>query len=317
MNKILSIVIPSYNKEKQLQRLLDSIVKSTSFDDTIEIIVSDDCSTDNTKEAIKPYLDNFQNIIYILPEKNGGVHTARNLGMKKAIGEYIGFIDGDDWFTEDGLNIILEDIKQYKDYDILYFPYLTSDNNEKTGYKRTGAITLKELYNSKGLFKKNKNGFAIVRNKIIKENQIQWYYTNLDSLFWRECEYYAFQQSIYVIDHIVGIYDKGTEGSLSKKRNDINHLKKIADIKIKKTLEFLNRLNNFFQKSNDISCQQLKYLKNDIIVAKYKKEHLKNIELLLLNFKCSKFLLFELKYTPLWYFQVKLKLKNFLKSIVK
>ena len=215
-----------------MQRLLDSIVKSASFDDTIEIIVSDDCSTDNTQEVIKPYLEKYQNITYILPSKNGGVHTARNLGMEKANGEYIGFIDGDDWFNENGLELVLKKIEEHHEYDVIFYPYITSDTHEQTGYYKTGIITLKELYTTKKIFKKNKNCFVIIKNIVIKTNNIKWYYTNIDSLFWREVEYHAKDQSIYVTDTVVGIYDKETEGSLSKKRNDINHLQKTADKKI-------------------------------------------------------------------------------------
>ena len=64
-NIILSIVIPSYNKEKQLPRLLDSLINSSSFNNNIEIIISDDCSKDDTEKVVQKYLLEYKNIIYI------------------------------------------------------------------------------------------------------------------------------------------------------------------------------------------------------------------------------------------------------------
>jgi glycosyltransferase involved in cell wall biosynthesis len=316
MNKILSIIIPSYNKEKQLQRLLDSIVKSASFDDTIEIIVSDDCSTDNTQEVIKPYLEKYQNITYILPSKNGGVHTARNLGMEKANGEYIGFIDGDDWFNENGLELVLKKIEEHHEYEVIFYPYITSDTHELTGYNKTGIITLKELYITKKIFKKNKNCFAVIRNNVIKTNNIKWYYTNLDSLFWREVEHHAKDQSIYVTDTVVGVYDKDTEGSLSKKRSDINHLKKTADMKIEKTIEFLNRLETFFQNEKQIACTYIYNLKNDLILSKDRKSNYQLLEDTSKKYNCNSLKLFQVKYIPLVYYKNMLQLKNSIKLIL-
>ena len=313
----LSIIIPSYNKEKQLSRLLDSIVESDFFDDTIEVIISDDCSTDNTKEMVKPYLDKFKNLIYLLPEKNGGVHTARNLGMKKATGKYIGFIDGDDWFNQDGLQIILEDIDKYSEYDLIFFPYITSDTKELTGFNKIGAIKFEELFDDDFIFRKNKNCFVTINREVIISNNISWYYTNLDSLFWREVEYYSKNQIVLSTDKIVGVYDKSTEGSLSKKRTDISHLQKTSDKKIENTLVFLERMDPFFLKRKDIACRYIFSLEKDLIVSKCRNRNYEKMKQVAKKYNCSCSKLFIMNIYPLVLFRVNLKIKNFIKQILR
>lgn len=94
--KLVSVIIPVYNSEKYIKKCLDSVLNQ-SFKD-IEIIVIDDGSTDNSREIINRYSDD-----RIVKEfiSNGGVSNARNLGIKKAKGKYIMFLDSDDYIEND------------------------------------------------------------------------------------------------------------------------------------------------------------------------------------------------------------------------
>lgn len=94
MNPKLSIIIPMYNAESHLHRCLDSILKQT-FED-FEVILVNDGSKDNTENLCDEYaqLDNRVKAVHKL---NGGTSCARNEGIKIASGEYIGFVDSDDW----------------------------------------------------------------------------------------------------------------------------------------------------------------------------------------------------------------------------
>ena len=95
MNHLVSIVIPTYNCERFIARAIDSALNQTYK--AWEIIVVDDGSTDNTKQILQPYMDKIR---YFFKE-NGGVSTARNIGIKEAKGEFIAFLDADDiWVTE-------------------------------------------------------------------------------------------------------------------------------------------------------------------------------------------------------------------------
>ena len=91
----VSVIVPVYNVEKYIDKCLKSLVNQTLSD--IEIIVVNDGSTDNSETIIKQYLEKYQNKIKYVIKQNGGLSDARNYGMKFATGEYIAFLDSDDY----------------------------------------------------------------------------------------------------------------------------------------------------------------------------------------------------------------------------
>ena len=90
----VSVVVPAYNVEKYIKKSLDSILNQTLRE--LEIICVNDGSTDNTKKILEEYAEK-DNRIKIINKENGGLSSARNVGMQVAIGEYLGFVDSDDW----------------------------------------------------------------------------------------------------------------------------------------------------------------------------------------------------------------------------
>lgn len=90
----VSIIVPVYNVEKYIERCLNSLVNQTLKD--IEIIIVNDGSADGSKGIIQKYLNKYKNIVY-LEKENGGLSSARNYGIPYAKGEYIGFVDSDDY----------------------------------------------------------------------------------------------------------------------------------------------------------------------------------------------------------------------------
>lgn len=99
---MISIIIPVYNGENSIERCLDSILNSLNKD--LEIIIVNDGSTDNSEEICMRYAYN-DNRISILNIPNGGVSNARNIGLAKSKGEWIAFIDADDYIDSDFLSI--------------------------------------------------------------------------------------------------------------------------------------------------------------------------------------------------------------------
>ena len=95
----ISIIVPVYNIEAYVARCLDSLVQQDLKE--IEIIVVNDGSTDNSPEICKSYAKKYPNIKYI-SQRNQGLSAARNTGISAAKGEYIGFVDGDD-FVKNGM----------------------------------------------------------------------------------------------------------------------------------------------------------------------------------------------------------------------
>lgn len=91
----VSIIVPVYNVGKFLPKCLDSLVNQTLTD--IEIILVNDGSIDNSQAVIDTYAANYPEIIKVYTKKNGGLSDARNFGLKKATGDFIGFVDSDDF----------------------------------------------------------------------------------------------------------------------------------------------------------------------------------------------------------------------------
>lgn len=98
-NPLVSVIMPTYNCGKYITQSIDSVIAQTLSDWEIQIV--DDCSTDNTKEMLKPYLDKYPNIHYYSLPQNSGPAVARTEALRRAIGKYIAFLDSDDlWMPE-------------------------------------------------------------------------------------------------------------------------------------------------------------------------------------------------------------------------
>ncbi|MBK8846026.1 MAG: glycosyltransferase [Bacteroidetes bacterium] len=94
----VSVIIPVYNTELYLNKCLDSVINQTLKE--IEIICINDGSKDSSLDILKAYAKKDDRII-IIDKKNGGQGLARNIAIKKATGEYLGFVDSDDWIAHD------------------------------------------------------------------------------------------------------------------------------------------------------------------------------------------------------------------------
>jgi len=112
-NLTVSIIIPAYNAAKTIAACLDSIANQT-YDD-YEVIIINDGSVDNTLEIIKTYEQRI-NRIKIIDKKNGGVSSARNVGLQNASGDYVTFVDADDSLVK----TFLENICSIKSDPISY-----------------------------------------------------------------------------------------------------------------------------------------------------------------------------------------------------
>lgn len=113
----VSVIIPVYNAEKYLRECFDSLVNQTLKD--IQIIAVDDGSKDNSAEICKEYSDKYSYFEYYCKE-NGGSASARNYGLNHATGEYIGFVDADDWIETNMYERLYSVAKDNNDTDIVF-----------------------------------------------------------------------------------------------------------------------------------------------------------------------------------------------------
>lgn len=168
MNKLISIIIPCYNIENYIEKCIESIENQTYKD--IEIIAVDDCSKDGTIVKLKELQERYSNLQVYQNDKNRGAAYSRNFAMKKAKGEYIGFVDSDDYITDDYYEKLMETAEKEKadlvatDIEIVY-----ENNSNEPILSRAclGEVTKFNLVN---------NGLAASPcNKIIKKELIEKY----------------------------------------------------------------------------------------------------------------------------------------------
>ena len=108
MQELITVIVPVYNTEKYLERCLDSIVGQTYRD--LEILLIDDGSTDSSGEICRQYAE-ADDRITVLVKENGGQASARNLGLDRMQGEYVLFVDSDDYVSPDFVEELYRQIK--------------------------------------------------------------------------------------------------------------------------------------------------------------------------------------------------------------
>lgn len=125
MNKKLSIIVPVYNTGKYLRRCLDSLLVQTYK--TFEIIAVNDGSTDDSKDILEEYESKYA--ITVINQNNNGLSAARNTGIDVATGDYLGFVDSDDWIDPDMYELLITELIQF-DADMATCRFISLYANE-------------------------------------------------------------------------------------------------------------------------------------------------------------------------------------------
>lgn len=126
----VSVIVPVYNVEKYIDKCLDSLVNQTLQD--IEIIVVNDGSPDNSQQIIDRYVENYPEKVVSYIKKNGGLGDARNYGIERAGGQYIGFVDSDDWVDKNMFKSMYE-MAQKESLDVVLCDLIEIDDGWEQG----------------------------------------------------------------------------------------------------------------------------------------------------------------------------------------
>lgn len=140
---LLSIVVPAYNVQRYIKKCIDSCIDKAN-EAFYEIIVVNDGSKDKTEEILKEYalVNNFS----YYNKGNGGLSSARNFGLKMAKGDYIFFLDGDDYLEDNSIDILIKNCKNVSKYDLITFNYY-KDNKSAKEVGLENIISFGELTN--------------------------------------------------------------------------------------------------------------------------------------------------------------------------
>lgn len=119
MGKLVSIIIPAYNAEKYIQKCVESVIQQTYRN--LEIIIVNDGSNDDTLKKLAQIKTSDERII-VIDQENGGPSAARNAGLKICHGDYIFFLDSDDWLVPNCIEELVN-IEERHEVDIIFFDY--------------------------------------------------------------------------------------------------------------------------------------------------------------------------------------------------
>lgn len=167
----LSIIVPVYNVEKYLDKCLDRILNSTYKD--FELIVINDGTKDNSEQIITKYLEKeeYKDKIRYISKENSGLSDTRNLGMSKATGDYIAFVDSDDYIEPNMYETMMNKAIE-KDFDIVASDVrLVYENSDKE--KIVSSAYEKDLISKDEIKQTMLVYYPVVWNKIYKKSLLE------------------------------------------------------------------------------------------------------------------------------------------------
>ncbi len=227
----ISAIIPMYNSKDTIKSVIDSILNQT-YKDPIEIIVVNDGSRDGSERIVEEMILNNQTnrIIKLINKPNSGVSSARNIGIKESSGEYIAFLDSDDAWHPQKLELILE---VFKDNPIKFLGHgytLESNFSQKFQLKKLVKVSFQKL-----LLK----NFAVTPSIVIQKDLCEYFDENMshteDHELWLRI---ALKTDVYYVDLPLTTLGRPalTQGGLSgnrwaMRRGELQMYKNIASYK--------------------------------------------------------------------------------------
>lgn len=225
--KKVSVIIPVYNVENYLRKCLNSLVNQTLKD--IEIIVVNDGTLDNSQEIIDEYVKKYPKKVVSIIQENGGQGAARNTGLLHAKGEYIGYVDSDDYVEENMYEELYKKAKE-EDSDIV----ICGNNVVKENYE----FLSKEDVDKEFLLGKMAVWNKIYKKNIIVDNKIQFrskvWYEDLD-----------FTMKVYFSSKKISYVDKPLYNYLLREGSTMNNNN------IKRNLELIEAFDSLIDYCKD------------------------------------------------------------------
>lgn len=174
---LISVIIPVYNVEKYLEQCLDSVVNQSYMN--LEIICIDDCSTDNSLEIAENFAKKDSRIKIFKNNSNLGVGSARNIGLKNAKGEYIHFLDPDDWLEKNAYEKLIKSVYKEGMPEVVRFLYkiINCENNKNVllEYKEQSLLncSINPLLDFRSLKKWTSSSWVMfIRRDLIQDKEL-------------------------------------------------------------------------------------------------------------------------------------------------
>lgn len=133
----LSVIVPIYNYATLLPICLDSILRQGMPAGEMEVLLVNDGSTDNSEEVCRRYVEAHPGMMRLINKENGGMSSARNAGLAEAKGEYVHFIDSDDYIADGSYRYLFDNFLATDRPDFLGFSSVTLDAKARKWFKET------------------------------------------------------------------------------------------------------------------------------------------------------------------------------------
>ena len=185
-NKLISVIIPTYNSEKTIGRCLDSIYNQT-VTNNIEIIIIDDHSTDNTMNIVKSFSNTNKIKLKLIENKvNRGAGFSRKIGIENANGYFISFLDSDDYWLKDKLVKQINFFESNSDLEFTYTDYLKEIDTKNKIYFFHMKMPKFVCHKKNKYINLIPNSSVIIKSKVLKDIDYPLIRTRNDFLFWNK-----------------------------------------------------------------------------------------------------------------------------------
>ena len=259
MKEKISIIIPVYNLEQYITKCLDSVIKQTYTN--LEILIIDNNSSDKTLEICQQYALK-DSRIKVLNQPIRGASNARNLGLENATGDYIGFVDGDDYIDRNMYQLMIDKLTEFDTDFVICNAYIITPketkirihfNHEKVGKVLTGNDIFEYIFSNSG----------VLWNTLIKRKNIEnlKFETNIG---YGEDQLFLFEslkriQTAIILDKPLYYYLSSREGSVVFSKANEHSLG---------FLDVTDKVTDFLLKNN---CQPLPFQGQRLLLLKYYK----------------------------------------------
>ena len=275
MEKLLSIIIPTYNMEKYLHKCLDSLIVSDENMKKLEVLVVNDGSKDSSSKIAHEYKNKFPLTFRVIDKENGNYGSCINRGLAEATGKFVKVLDADDCFDTNQFDLFMdrilnveadliissfvtvrEDGRKIKDFTYNFDYYTTIDINKIINNPKFRRIQMHAITYARSLFVNN----PYHQSEGISYTDQEWIFTPI---------YYA--KTAYVTDLMVYRYLLGREGQTmdtSVKLKSISHtsqglVKMICDYT---SMEFTDKNNGYFKY---VIMRRMEYLYRNYLIKNF------------------------------------------------
>lgn len=253
----LSIIICAYNDELFLEQAIDSAINQKDLN--TEIIIVNNGSTDGSIDIINSYLNNYKNIS-VINKNNNGPGGARNAGLMAARGDYVVYLDGDDYFVNNSLSSVYN-IAKSSNCDVCMFSAYKNDNGNIIEYGPQIEMVFEDGKDAFYALRKNKEYFAVtwlfmVKKKFVIDNKI----FQLENVVYEDIEYvfslFNKCKKIQCLCNRCYFYRKNNNSIMNTERTDYENFVSLEEVYNKMSKTKIDVSNKIIKK------ELLKYIKH-------------------------------------------------------